>query len=119
MRTVLAVVGWFTAAAAAIGVGLAGIQAIGSGITTGAGDVKSPAEVSRELALSAPSPSLSSPPSPSSSPSSSPSAVPLNVRPFSGTGGTVTAGCLPAGVFLISWTPAQGYGVDRVDRGPA
>ncbi len=33
--------------------------------------------------------------------------------------GTVVASCGPAGVYLLSWSPAQGYGVDRVARGPA
>jgi hypothetical protein len=33
--------------------------------------------------------------------------------------GTVVASCEPAGAYLISWSPAQGYGSDQVVRGPA
>ena len=34
-------------------------------------------------------------------------------------GGTVVAGCQGAGAYLVSWSPAQEYGVDQVVRGPA
>jgi len=29
------------------------------------------------------------------------------------------AGCQPAGAYLVSWSPAQGYEVSWVSRGPA
>jgi hypothetical protein len=31
----------------------------------------------------------------------------------------VVASCESAGTYLLSWSPAQGYGVDQVSRGPA
>ena len=34
-------------------------------------------------------------------------------------GGEVVASCQAAGVYLISWSPLQGYEVDGVARGPA
>jgi hypothetical protein len=34
-------------------------------------------------------------------------------------GGEVVASCQPAGAYLISWSPLQGYEVDDVTRGPA
>ena len=34
-------------------------------------------------------------------------------------GGTVVAECQSAGVYLVSWSPAQGYEVNTVIRGPA
>ena len=34
-------------------------------------------------------------------------------------GGNVVASCRPAGAYLISWSPRQGYEVDAVTRGPA
>ena len=34
-------------------------------------------------------------------------------------GGEVVASCQPAGAYLISWSPLQGYEVDGVIRGPA
>ena len=33
--------------------------------------------------------------------------------------GTVVASCGPAGAYLVSWSPAQGYGSEQVVRGPA
>jgi serine/threonine-protein kinase len=35
------------------------------------------------------------------------------------SGGEVVASCQAAGVYLISWSPLQGYEVDGVARGPA
>jgi hypothetical protein len=34
-------------------------------------------------------------------------------------GGDVVASCQPAGAYLISWSPLQGYEVSFVARGPA
>jgi hypothetical protein len=33
--------------------------------------------------------------------------------------GTVVASCGPAGAYLVSWSPAQGYGSEQIVRGPA
>lgn len=121
MRSLLAVAGWIAAAVAAIGIGLAGVQTIGNGITAGTGgNVLTAEEAARELAAAPPVPSAI----PSSSPSVGSPAVspapdqPVNVRPFAGTGGTVTAGCLPAGAYLVNWSSAQGYNVKEYRRGP-
>jgi hypothetical protein len=38
---------------------------------------------------------------------------------FTSAGGEVVASCQPAGAYLISWSPLQGYEVDGVIRGPA
>jgi hypothetical protein len=35
------------------------------------------------------------------------------------SGGTVVAQCAPAGAFLVSWSPQQGFQASRVTRGPA
>ena len=57
-----------------------------------------------------------------------PTAMPAPVVPIptrsastvlSSQGGTVVAECQSAGVYLVSWTPAQGYETDHVNRGPA
>jgi hypothetical protein len=119
-RVPLIVVGWLAAAAAAIGTGVAGVQVIGGGITTGTGgDVLTAAEAADELARagtpSAPPPVVS-PSAPSSS--APPSTVPTNRRTLAGQAGSVIAECTPAGAVLVSWTPAQGYAVERVERGP-
>ncbi|WP_223146436.1 hypothetical protein, partial [Streptomyces apricus] len=39
-------------------------------------------------------------------------------KTFSGPGGTAIATCDGATVRLLSWAPAQGYGVKSADRGP-
>lgn len=128
MRPLFAVAGWIAAAVVAIGIGIAGVQAIGEQITAGTGgDVLSAEEASRLLAAeggplpSAASPSAA-PPTPTASPSAPPPSAtpvqPANVGSFSVAGGTVTAGCLPGGAYLISWTPAQGYTVKQYRRGP-
>jgi hypothetical protein len=114
MRPLLAAAGWIAAALAAIGIGLAGVQAIGNGITAGTGgDVLTAEEAARELAAAPPPVTSPSPSSASPTPDQ-----PLNVRAFAGTGGTVTAGCLPAGAYLVNWSSAQGYRVEEYRRGP-
>jgi hypothetical protein len=35
------------------------------------------------------------------------------------SGGSVLAECRPAGAYLVSWSPVQGYQADDVTRGPA
>jgi serine/threonine-protein kinase len=125
-RTPLIVAGWLAAAAAAVVSGLAGVQVIGGGITAGAGtEVLTPAEAAAELS-GRPAPAASGPgseaPTPSASvttaPSSPPPAGPTNLRSFTGAGGSVVAGCTPAGAKLVSWMPAQGYAIERYDPGP-
>lgn len=57
-------------------------------------------------------------PSPSSAPPA-PTPQPATVtKVLTSVGGTVVAGCQPAGAYLITWSPAQGYGATQVVRGP-
>jgi hypothetical protein len=126
MRPLLVVAGWIAAAAAAIGIGLAGVHTIGTGITAGTGgDVLTAEEAARELAAAQPLPSqplpsrsTPSPSQPTPSPSRSVPDGPANVRVFAGPGGSVRAGCLPAGAVLVTWSPAQGYSVKEYRQGP-
>jgi len=53
-----------------------------------------------------------------SSPSAQPTAAPSSTL-LSSQGGTVVADCRPAGAYLLSWSPAPGYGIGTVIRGPA
>ena len=122
-HALLIVAGWLAAAAAAIGTGLAGVQVIGGGITTGSGgDVLTSAEAADQLARAGAPPPTAATPSPtvSATPSSATStpAGPTNLRTLTGPAGFVIAGCTPAGAVLISWTPAQGYSIERADPGP-
>ncbi|WP_204328041.1 hypothetical protein [Streptomyces aureoverticillatus] len=70
-----------------------------------------------------PSPSRSPSPSPSSSPSRSarPTERPAERSTVRFTGGTATVECRPDGtVYLLSWSPADGYHIDEdVTRGPS
>jgi hypothetical protein len=40
-------------------------------------------------------------------------------QPLDSPGGTVVARCMAGGVYLAFWSPAQGFRVDDVIRGPA
>ncbi len=122
MRPLLAAAGWIAAAVAAIGIGLAGVQTIGAGITDDTGnDVLSAERAARELAAAGPPPTTRSaePTVPPASPPAGPAPSDGNERVFSGPGGTVWARCLPGGAQLISSSPAQGYGVKEYRQGPA
>jgi hypothetical protein len=46
------------------------------------------------------------------------SATPSSVV-LTSAGGTVVADCRPAGAYLVSWSPAPGYEIGLVARGPA
>jgi hypothetical protein len=57
-------------------------------------------------------------------PSATPAAPRAAASPAAGTvltspGGTVLAECRPAGAYLVSWSPVQGYEATDVTRGPA
>jgi eukaryotic-like serine/threonine-protein kinase len=54
----------------------------------------------------------------SSTPPPAPSPQPTDAV-LTSIGGTVVAGCQAAGAYLVSWSPAQGYEVSKVVRGPA
>jgi hypothetical protein len=56
--------------------------------------------------------------SPASSPSAQPAATPSSTL-LSSQGGSVVTQCRPAGAYLMSWSPAPGYEVSTVSRGPA
>jgi len=143
-RSVLAVVGWLAAAVLGTLTGLAAVNVIGDGVTGPSGEVLSADRVAAELASSDPAAGAATPPtSPTSSPvsptppASSPDASPAGTpgagpspgpdQPGAGgglaqvvvtPGGTVVARCDGALVTLASWTPAQGFGVGEVERGP-
>src|SRR5262252_6739626 len=72
---------------------------------SGASPVAPPAQAARPAAAASPSPR--------------PGAAALAGTLLSSAGGSVMAGCRPAGAFLISWSPQPGYTADDVVRGPA
>jgi hypothetical protein len=99
---------------------LAAVQVIGDGITASTdGGVLSPQQVERQLASTSASPS----PDPSTgsaapAPTSAPATGTAVKKVLSTPGGTVIAECDGATVRLVSWAPAQGFGVKHADRGP-
>ncbi|MGC5031740.1 septum formation initiator [Micromonospora sp. DT229] len=127
-RTLLAVAGWLATAAVAMLIGVAAIQLVGESLTGTPGGVRSQEEVARALAEPPPvAPGVPTSAAPTPDPTAStgtpgspadPSAEAGSRRSFTGPGGSAVAECVPGGVYLVSWTPRQGYRVDDYDRGP-
>ncbi|RKN47748.1 septum formation initiator [Micromonospora endolithica] len=130
-RSFLAVAGWLATAAVATLIGVAAIRLVGESITGTPGGVLSQSEVERALASPPPAtPGAGGSPSPGATgPATSPTgsvtspsptgSVPAgHRRAFATAGGSAVAECAPGGVRLVSWTPAPGYRVADVDRGP-
>ncbi|MEV6690394.1 septum formation initiator [Micromonospora sp. NPDC051196] len=130
-RTFLAVAGWLATAVVATLIGVAAIQLVGESLTGTPGGVRSQEEVARALAEPPPAVPPAGQTSPSTAPTgpnvtpTGPPATPANPsaeagsrRSFTSPGGSAVAECVPGGVYLVSWTPQQGYRVDDYDRGP-
>ncbi|MET7468831.1 septum formation initiator [Micromonospora sp. NPDC005686] len=114
-RPLIVVTGWLATTAAATIVGLVAVDMVGAGITGTAGGVRTEQEVARALAVpEATSAPAATPPGP----------VPATTgagagrRGFTTGGGSVVAECVPAGVRVLSWSPAPGYRTKEADRGP-
>jgi hypothetical protein len=147
-RILFGVAAWLLGAATATAGSLLAISLLGQGITGDPGRLLTQDAVTRALAseaAEASSPPVTTPSRQLASPSPSASATPAATgtspphasdpasAPAPGTapgaanggtvltsaGGEVVASCQPAGAYLISWSPLQGYEVDGVTRGPA
>ncbi|WP_229401528.1 septum formation initiator [Micromonospora okii] len=119
-RRVLAFAGWLATAVLATLVGVAAIRLVGESITGTPGGVLSQDEVERALASPEPTsagPGATPPPEAGSPTPDAPPAVGRR-GVFATSGGTAVAECVPGGVRLVSWAPAQGYRVGDADRGP-
>ncbi|PGH43204.1 hypothetical protein GA0070622_5568 [Micromonospora sediminicola] len=116
-RSWLAVAGWLATTAAATLVGLAAVDLVGAGITGTAGGVRTEQDVARALAEpgAAPPRSEGAPPVPTTAGPSTPAG---SRRGFVTAGGSVEAECGPAGVRVVTWSPAPGYRTKDDDRGP-
>ncbi|MGY0002963.1 septum formation initiator [Micromonospora sp. I033] len=122
-RPFLAAAGWLATTVAATLVGLAAIQLVGEGITGAPGGVRDEREVAR--ALASPEPVATTPgasptagATPTASAASRPPATSGARRTFRTAGGTAVAECAPAGVRLVTLSPAPGYRVKDADWGP-
>jgi hypothetical protein len=135
-RSVVASVGaWTVGAGIALAVSLLALSMVSTGLTT------EPVQpVTRDVGASANQPTPTPSPLPSgfaaadpptapvTAPSRAASATPkgatpgdvaANQRSLSSVGGTVVANCRTGGAYLVYWSPAPGYRVDDVSRGPA
>ncbi|GAA2091562.1 hypothetical protein [Actinomadura alba] len=122
-RVLLGIGGWLAAVVAATGVGVAAIGVLEDGITGSRTRALDQGTVQR--ALSSPSAPPESPvasPAPPGSSAEPGTPAPTGdgiTRVLSTKGGTVTAACSGGLVRLVAWSPAQGYGADDDERGPA
>lgn len=103
------VLAWVVTAVAATGAAVAVLGLLGGGVTGTSNRVLSGPEVRAALATVTPRTA-------SAPPATSPSAQGRLMRT---PGGTVIASCSGGLVTLRSWSPAQGYSVDKVEPGPA
>jgi hypothetical protein len=128
---------WLLGAGAATGGSLLAVSLLGQGLAPAPSQQLTVAAVNRALASEAAEPTRSPSPQPPVSSSAiplkphvkksspAPSVPPPSPAPqptttvLTSVGGTVVAGCQSAGAYLFSWSPAQGYEVSNVIRGPA
>jgi hypothetical protein len=132
-RILLGVAAWLVGAGAATGGSLLAVSLLGQGLAPAPSQQLTETAVNRALASEAAEASSSVSPRPPVSASATPlaprakktsprpSPTPPAPQPagLTSIGGTVVAGCQGAGAYLVSWSPAQGYEVDHVVRGPA
>jgi hypothetical protein len=129
-RVFLTISAWLLGAVAATGGSLVAVSLIGQSIGGPATQQLTASGVSRALAAD----DHGASPSPTDTPAATatatrpptkarPSASPTVATPpgtlLSSPGGSVVAVCLPAGAYLVSWSPLSGYTADDVARGPA
>ena len=135
-RILIGVGAWLLGAAAATGGSLLAVSRLGEGIAASPGQQLTVAMVNKALAsesAEAPTPvpsvrlgGVATPITrqPPASPTPQPATASPSPQSTAGTvltssGGTVVAGCAPAGAYLQSWSPQQGYEATSVVRGPA
>ena len=141
-RILTSLAAWLVGAGVAVAVGVLALSLINSGFASGAvqpvpedGPIltapsPSPSPPDSPADSPSPGPSPSTPPAartapvaPSPSPSASGSPAPSGtggpLRQLASSGGTAIARCTDADAYLVSWSPAQGFEVDEVHRGPA
>ena len=80
--------------------------------------VTGPAATSPGASPAAPAPPAPRAPSATAAAPAVPAASPSAGTLFMSLGGSVLAECRPAGAYLVSWSPVQGYQADDVTRGP-
>jgi hypothetical protein len=128
---VASVLAWIVGAVAAVAVGVLALSMIGDDLTSRTAQPLSQDAVAREAsdAPAGPTPAASESSQLGLAPSTSPAAPSPAAAPGQGSGGvdrlvsspggTAIARCANGQVYLVSWSPEQGYRTDNVARGPA
>jgi hypothetical protein len=106
---------WVVGATAAIVVGLLALSLIDADLT-GSGDPPIAADPFVDTVATGPPSSTTS--GPTSGPAPGASGGPATQRRLNSAGGYVLAQCQGANAYLVFWSPAPGYRVRDVDRGP-
>ena len=101
-RTLASLAAWTLGAGVAVLVGILALSLIDDGLAAGQ-----------------PAPGLAAPPRAAADDTTAPSpSAAGSSRQLTTPGGTATARCTSTTAYLVSWSPAQGYHVDKVHRGP-
>jgi hypothetical protein len=134
-RILIAVGAWLLGAVTATGASLLAVSQLGQGIVDTTGQQLTVSAVNSALAreqgeqataapraerpAGAAQPAADAPhhSAASTPPSQAPSPPPGTL--FASPGGTVVADCQPAGAYLLTWSPQQGFEAQNVVRGPA
>ncbi|HEV7899509.1 MAG TPA: hypothetical protein VGP31_16880 [Planosporangium sp.] len=118
-RLVASVLAWIVGAVAAVGVGVLALSLIGDGLTSRTVQPLTPDVVAREVSAASARPSPTALPSRApAGQSPTPTAAGTEKLVFS-PGGTAIARCSGGQVYLVSWSPEQGFRAKDVYRGPA
>jgi hypothetical protein len=134
-RITIGICAWLLGVVAATGGGLLVVARLGDALAT------SPSQQTLPMVQPAPASKAAEKPSPAPSvrlgvvaapvtrrrvppPSSPPATAPPSPQSAPGSvltspGGSVVAGCVQGGAYLLSWSPQQGYQANGVVRGPA
>ncbi|GIF70640.1 hypothetical protein Asi02nite_01580 [Asanoa siamensis] len=109
--------GWLAAVVVATLAGVGAIRLVGDGFTGTPGGVRSQADVARDLAAATDGTAAPTP-KPTTAAATA-TATPSGAREtFSNRGGSVVAACRGDLVTLETWSPAQGYAVRDLEKGP-
>jgi len=135
-RIVIGAGAWLLGAAAATAGSLLVVSELGEGISASPASQQSSVPAAEQVQASQPAPLQSTTPTPRSLSSAGGKGRTSGAGSTGGTGGTggaastggtvltssggtVVAQCQPAGAFLLSWSPQQGFQERSVARGPA
>lgn len=116
---IISFIGWLVAVTVASAIGLAAVSLLTENFTGKTTTSLSHDAVASALAASPKTtkrPIDVPPPTPTQT---DPQSTPAHTRTISSSGGTIIARCTGATAYLVAWTPAQGFSVDKHARGPA